>query len=91
MTTSLMQAAATGLPVIATRHSGFSDQIIDGRNGFLVPEGDYAALAEKILYLINYFEKWPEFGRYGREHIKKSYDQAILIEKQIELYQEVID
>jgi colanic acid/amylovoran biosynthesis glycosyltransferase len=91
MTTSLMQASATGLPAIATWHSGFSDQIIDGKNGFLVGEGNYEALAEKIIYLINHPEIWPGFGRFGREHVRQNYDQAALIKKQIEIYREIID
>jgi len=90
MTTSLIQAAATGLPVIATRHSAFPDQIIEGENGFLVNERDYRDLAEKIIYLMDHSELWPRFGHFGREHMKKTYDQKALIEKQIRLYKEVI-
>lgn len=90
MTTSVMQAMATGLPAITTDHSAFPDQIIDGKNGFLVKEGDYEALAEKILYMIDHPELWPEFGRFGREHIKKNYDSKVLIEKQIEFYKNIL-
>lgn len=90
MTTSVMQAQATGLPAITTDHSAFPDQIKDGKNGFLVPEGDYKALAEKILYLMDHPELWPEFGRFGREHVLKNYDSSTLIGKQIELYQKVL-
>ncbi len=91
MTTSVMQALATGLPAITTDHSAFPDQIIDGRNGFLVPEGDFHALAEKILYMMDHQELWPEFGRFGREHVKKTYDSKILIEKQIKLYEQILN
>jgi len=41
-------ALALGLPVIATRHGGLPEQVIDGENGFVVDEGDYQALAERI-------------------------------------------
>jgi colanic acid/amylovoran biosynthesis glycosyltransferase len=56
----------------------------------LVKEGDYEALAEKILYMIDHPELWPEFGRFGREHIKKNYDSKVLIEKQIEFYKNIL-
>ena len=89
MTTSVMQALATGLPTITTRHSAFSDQIKDGKNGFLVDEGDYKKLAKKILYYMERPEIWAEFGKFGRKHIMKSYNSKVLIEKQIEFYYKV--
>jgi colanic acid/amylovoran biosynthesis glycosyltransferase len=89
MTTSVMQALATGLPAITTRHSAFPDQIKDGKNGFLVDEGDYKALADKILYYMDHPEIWPKLGRFGREHIMKNYNSKILIEKQIDFYHKV--
>ncbi|HVQ09969.1 MAG TPA: glycosyltransferase, partial [Allosphingosinicella sp.] len=42
----VVEAAASGLPVVATRHSGIPEAIIDGETGLLVPEGDSAALAD---------------------------------------------
>lgn len=90
MTTSAIQALATGLSVIATRHSGFSDQIKDGKNGFLVDEGDYQALAEKILYMMDHPELWPQFGRFGREYMAAHYDSRPLIDKQISYYQKIL-
>lgn len=89
MTTSVAQAAATGLPIIATNHSAFPDQVQDGYNGFLVPEGDWQALADKITYLLEHPELWPEFGRRGRQHTAARYDCEVLIERQVALYHEV--
>lgn len=90
MTTSAIQALATGLPVIATRHSGFPDQIKEGKNGFLVAEGDYEALAEKILYMMDHPELWPQFGRFGRAYMMEHYDSSPLIEKQIAYYRNIL-
>ncbi len=44
----LLEAAATGLPVIASRVGGMPECVLDGRTGFLVPERDAAALAERM-------------------------------------------
>lgn len=87
----ISQALATGLPVITTRHSGLPDQVKDGKNGYLVDEGDYQALAEKILYYFDHSEMWPNFSRYGREHVEKNYNSAILMEKQINFYKKILD
>jgi len=88
MNVSISQALATGMPVITTKHSGLKEQVVDGYNGLLVDEGDWQALAEKIVYMIKHPELWPEFGKNGREHVQKNYNDSILIDKQIEYYQE---
>jgi len=90
MTISVMQALATGLPAITTTHSAFPDQIKDGKNGFLVDEGDYKALAEKILYYMEHPELWPGFGRFGRELMLKQYDSKLIIDRQIKLYESIL-
>lgn len=90
MNTVISQALATGLPVITTRHSGLPDQVKDGKNGFLVPENDYKALAEKILYYMDHPMLWPEFSKFGRKHVLKNYDSKSLMDKQVECYHDVM-
>src|SRR6059036_1970028 len=82
----ISQALATGLPVIATRHSGLTDQVIDGFNGFLVDEGDYTALAETISYFITHTELWAGMSRSARDHVLRQYNSRWLVETQIEWY-----
>lgn len=91
MTTSAIQALAMGLPCITTNHSGFREQVVDGKNGYIVPEGDWQALGEKILYALDHHELWPEFGMFGREYMKARYDNKVLIEKQVAIYNSVIE
>ena len=86
MNTIISQAMATGLPVVTTRHSGLPEQVVDGKNGFVVEEGDFRALAEKILFLMDHAELWPEFSRFSRAHAAEHYDLKKLIERQIEYY-----
>lgn len=50
----LMEAQATGLPVISTFRSGIPEVVVDGKLGFLVPERDVDALAEKLEDLIEH-------------------------------------
>jgi len=47
----IMEALASGVPVITTPHSGAEDMIRDGENGFLVPIRNAEAVAEKISVL----------------------------------------
>jgi colanic acid/amylovoran biosynthesis glycosyltransferase len=90
MNVVISQALATGLPVIATKHSGLPDQVVDGKNGFLVDEGDFKALAEKILYFINHPHIWPQLSISGRNHVKEKYDTDTLIDEQIRCYEEIL-
>ena len=44
----LMEAAAAGLPLVGTSHSGIVEIVRDGETGMLVPEGDVASLASAL-------------------------------------------
>lgn len=50
--TAIVEAAAAGLPVVASDHSGAPEAVDDGASGFVVPEGDAAALTRRLLDLI---------------------------------------
>jgi colanic acid/amylovoran biosynthesis glycosyltransferase len=84
--TIVSEAMATGLPVITTNHSGLPEQVIDGKNGAVVPEADSEALAEKILFLLEHPELWAQYGRFGRAHALENYDSKRLIANQIRYY-----
>ncbi|MGQ0732804.1 MAG: glycosyltransferase [Acidobacteriota bacterium] len=45
---AILEAMSSGLPVVATRHAGIPEAVDDGMTGFLVDEGDTAAMAERI-------------------------------------------
>jgi colanic acid/amylovoran biosynthesis glycosyltransferase len=83
---SLMDAQAAGMPVLSTRHSGIPEVAPDGASGFLVPERDVAALAERLQYLADHPETWPQMGRAGRKHIEQNYNCEILSHQLVEIY-----
>ncbi len=91
MTTAVLQALATGLPAITTSHGAFSEQIVEGKNGFLVPEGDYQALAEKIIYCMEHPELWPAFGEFGRKLVEQNFNFDVVMEKQIQIYEDMLN
>jgi colanic acid/amylovoran biosynthesis glycosyltransferase len=62
----LLEAAATGLPVIGSRVGGIPECILDGRTGFLVPERDASALAERMSELLENAGKRQQMGVAGR-------------------------
>ncbi len=86
----LLEAQAMGLPVISTLHNGIPDSVLDGQSGFLVPEKDINALAERLEYLIEHHELWPEIGRAGRRYVEENFDIHKLNDRLIKIYQQLL-
>ena len=85
----LKEAMAMGLPVVSTYHGGIPELVEDGISGFLVPERDVDALAEKLGYLIEHPEIWPQMGKAGRAYVEKNYDINRLNDRLVEIYQQI--
>ncbi len=66
---SLMEAMATGKPVISTSVGGVPELVEDEINGFLCPPGDASLLAKKILYLLGNKKKAEEMGMMGLKKV----------------------
>ncbi len=67
---AVIEAGATGLPVVATRHGGIPDVVIDGETGYLVNEGDVEGMAERMLLLAKSPELAERLGSAARERIR---------------------
>jgi len=87
---SLMEAMAVGLPVISTFHSGIPELVENGESGFLVPEKDIDAMAEKLEYLVGKCALWGEMGREGRRQVEENFNIKKLNQRLIKIYQEII-
>ncbi len=70
---AVLEAAASGLPVVSTRHTGIVDAVIDGKTGFLVDEGDIDGMAEYIYLLLSKPELAAEMGKRAREHMCQNF------------------
>jgi glycosyltransferase involved in cell wall biosynthesis len=68
---SIAEAALHELPVVSTIHNGITENVIDRTSGYLVPEYDYEAMAEKIIFLIKNPNIAESMGKAGRKYIIK--------------------
>ena len=68
--TVIMEAMATGLPVVSTTIGGIPEMVIENQTGFLVPQRDPVALAGAIEELINDPLLAQNLGRAGQDRAK---------------------
>ena len=87
----IMETMAMGLPIISTQHSGIPELVQDGISGYLVPERDVDALAEKLNYLIEYPELWSSMGLAGRGFVEEHYNIDKLNDRLIEIFQNTVE
>jgi len=83
----LLEAAATGVPIIGSRVGGIPECILDGRTGFLVPERDAHALAQRIAELLDDPFRRRQMGIAGRELVERQFD----LQRQTEALESLYD
>lgn len=68
------EASASAVPVVGTYHAGLPEIVEDGETGFLVPERNVAALADRLLTLVDDEALRRRFGRAARQKMEDEYD-----------------
>lgn len=80
MSNVLLEASASGRPVITTNRSGCKEIIEENKNGFIVKEKDSKDLIEKVEKFIKLSnEEKRKMGLYGRKKVEKEFDRNIVI------------
>ena len=67
------EAAATGLPIVATRTGGIAEFVEHGHIGFLVPERDASAIADAVTRFIDEPALIGELGQNGRDRVSEGF------------------
>ncbi len=83
------EAMACGTPVVAFGHTGLLDIIDHKINGYLAKSFDTNDLAKGIDWILNN-ENYDELSENAREKIVKEFDNKIVVEKYLELYNKIL-
>jgi colanic acid/amylovoran biosynthesis glycosyltransferase len=77
---AVLEASATGLPVVSTRHAGIKEAVLHGKTGFLVEEGDWKTMGEYMTQLAQNPVQCGQMGKNARRHMEENYEMNTLLD-----------
>jgi len=87
---SVLEAMATGLPVVATRHGGIPEAVDHGRTGFLVAEEDHVGLANAMQLITSSPASLKQMGERAHAAVVERFGQEAQIDQLESFYEEAI-
>jgi glycosyltransferase involved in cell wall biosynthesis len=90
MSNALLEAMASGRPVVATRVGGNSEVVVDGVTGFLVPPRDPPRLAEAMLAILSDPARAAAMGAAGRARVEAHYSVGVMVRRLEGLYRDLL-
>lgn len=85
---TLLEAAASGRPIVTSDVPGCREIVRPGQNGLLAPAGDSAALAAALEALLNHPQEWPTLAAAGRRHVEENFSLERVLEMTLKVYEE---
>jgi colanic acid/amylovoran biosynthesis glycosyltransferase len=86
--TVIIEAMASGLPVVATGLGGIGEIVTHQTNGLIVPEKDPDALADAIAFLAEHADLRKSYGQNGLAVVKEKFTVETTVRGLIELFQQ---
>lgn len=87
---SMLEAMATGLPVVATLHGGIPEAATSGEEGLLVPERDTEGLLAALLTIADNPELYARFSQNAAASVREKFEQSRSIAKLEGFYRELL-
>ena len=87
--TVILEALASGRPVIASRLNGIPETFVEHQHGLLVPPDDVTALAGAMRTLLGNPDLRARFGAAGPAHVREKFSRAIMAGRVRQLYRQL--
>jgi sugar transferase (PEP-CTERM/EpsH1 system associated) len=87
---TILEAMASGLPVIATQVGGSADLVVDGKTGELVPAADAECMAQSIVRLSKDTDRARVMGRAGRSEVERRFSMGAMLEAYKGVYDKLL-
>lgn len=87
---SIIEMAASGMPVVSTTHCDIPEIIVDGETGLLAAERDVSGLVAHLSWLVEHPDDWDRLAAAARRHIEVEFDFAVQGRRLAELYRELV-
>lgn len=86
----IMEASASALPVVSTRHAGIKDVVVHEETGFLAEERDIDGMASHMMTLLERPDLAATLGRAGRKRISENFTIEQSVERVTQLIEKVV-
>ncbi|MGO9645085.1 MAG: glycosyltransferase [Candidatus Bathyarchaeia archaeon] len=87
---AILEAMASGKPIVASEIPANAESVVQNKNGFLVPPKSSEALADSILLLLNDDDLRERFGRYSRTRAIEEFSWRHRTEHLLDFYKSIL-
>lgn len=87
---SLLQAAASCVPLVGADAGGIPEIVIDHQTGHLIPVASSAAIVDAVLRLLDDRESAAQMGRRGRARVLEYFSIAAMVQGNLQVYQRLL-
>jgi glycosyltransferase involved in cell wall biosynthesis len=86
----LLEAAASGRPIVTSDIPGCREVVDHEKNGLLVSPGQSKAFADAVSYLIKHADVCRDMGAQGRRIVESNFDQRKIVRDTMDIYENLI-
>lgn len=86
----IIEAMASGVPVVATRVGGVVDIIEDGKNGILVPPADPKSIADAVMRIFNDPGLAVQLAENAYAKVKEKYSLELMVKNTLDVYRDAL-
>lgn len=87
---TIIEMAASGIPVVASTHCDIPEVIVHGEGGRLAREGDLESLVDELQSMVAHPETWAAMASAARAHLEREFDVRVQAERLADIYRSVV-